>query len=139
MSYKRHMFDENFFEDLFDSLNSMPFEYRHVFGQMCTDIVDNGNAYVYEIELPGYAKQDIKVDLVEGNLVVTADKPEEEQAVNKEYVRRERPRNQCSRKYYVGDYVAKADIKARYEDGVLYITIPKKDDTKKDDDFIIID
>lgn len=140
MSYKRNMFNENFFEDLFDSINnSMSFECKHFFGQMLTDIVDNGNAYVYEIELPGFAKQDIKVDLKDGNLIVTADKSEEDQVINKEYVRRERPRNQCSRKYYVGDSVTKADIKARYEDGVLYITIPKKDDTKKDDDFIIID
>ena len=88
----------------------------------------------------GFTKQEIKADLKEGYLVVSAQKPEEEQSVDIKYVRRERYQSQCSRKYFVGNQVTKEDIRARFEDGVLYITIPKKADVKKeDDDSIIID
>lgn len=140
MGCKRRFFDEDFFDDLFDSINSIPFEYRHAFRPIWADIIDAGNTYVYEIELPGCAKQDIKVDLKEGYLIVTREKPEKDLRDEKNYVRRERMQYQCSRKFYVGKQVTKADIKARYEEGVLYITIPKKDNTKKeDDDSIIID
>ena len=115
----------NFFEDAFNDLFKPTF-YR---GNECmpTDIKENENDYELSIGLAGYEKKDLNVSLNDGYLTVSAKKEETDSGKN--YLRRERSFS-CSRSYYVGDDVKEDDIKAKYTNGVLYLTIPKNDNKK---------
>lgn len=90
---------------------------------MRTDIKENDKDYEMEIELPGMDKKDINIDFSDGYLTISAGKSDKEESKN--YIRRERSFS-CSRSYYVGD-VKKDDIKAKYDNGILSITIPKEE------------
>ncbi len=80
------------------------------------------------IELPGFKKEDIKVDLKDGYLTVTAQKSlDKEEHRGKKILRQERYSGSCTRSFYVGNAVTEEDIKAKFEDGVLKLNIPKKD------------
>jgi HSP20 family protein len=91
---------------------------------MKTDIKEDEKAYFMEIEIPGYDKKDVSLSLEKGYLTVSAEKKEcSEKKEN--YIRKERS-CRVSRTYYVGE-VNKESIKAKYENGVLFIDIPKKE------------
>lgn len=96
---------------------------------MRTDVKENASGYELHIELPGYKKEDIQAELKDGNLTISAsskvenDKKDE----NGRYIRRERFYGNCSRSFYVGEHVEQTDIKARFEDGILKIFVPKKE------------
>ena len=81
------------------------------------------------MDLPGFKKDEIKVQLKDGYLTLSAakglDKDEQDKKGN--YIRRERYAGTLSRSFYVGDEVTQADIKARYEDGILRLSVPKKE------------
>ena len=97
---------------------------------MRTDVKDTASAYELEIELPGVKKEDLKAELKDGYLTITAsvgNKQEEKQEDGK-YIRRERYAGTCSRSFYVGDEMKQEDIKAKFENGVLKITVPKKEE-----------
>ena len=97
---------------------------------MRTDVKDTASAYELEIELPGVKKEDLKAELKDGYLTITAsvgNKKEEKQEDGK-YIRRERYAGTCSRSFYVGDEMKQEDIKAKFENGVLKITVPKKEE-----------
>ena len=92
---------------------------------MRTDIKDNGDEYVMEVELPGLDKQDIQLDLKDGYLDISVSKSEKQDDGKKDnYIHRERSFS-CRRSYYVGD-IKKEDIKAKYENGMLNVVIPKE-------------
>ena len=92
---------------------------------MRTDIKDNGDEYVMEVELPGLDKQDIQLDLKDGYLDISVSKSEKHDDGKKDnYIHRERSFS-CRRSYYVGD-IKKEDIKAKYENGMLNVVIPKE-------------
>ncbi len=92
---------------------------------MRTDIKETENDYVMEVEMPGMDKKDIGIDLKDGYLNISVRKAEKQDGDKKEnYIHRERSFS-CSRSYYVGD-VQKEDIKAKYENGILTVTIPKE-------------
>ena len=88
-----------------------------------TDIKETENAYELDLELPGYAKGDIKISLEDGYLTVNASKQKKEEN-GKKYLRREISET-SSRSYYVGADVTKEQIKAKYENGILSLTVPK--------------
>ena len=96
---------------------------------MRSDVKENASGYELHIELPGYKKEDIQAELKDGNLTISAsskvenDKKDE----NGRYIRRERFYGNCSRSFYVGEHVEQTDIKARFEDGILKIFVPKKE------------
>lgn len=96
---------------------------------MRTDIKESDAGYELHIELPGYKKEDVRAELKDGNLTITAmTKTENEQKdENGKYIRRERYYGNCSRTFYVGDVVDQSDIKARFEDGILKVFVPKKE------------
>lgn len=112
----------DFFEDVFDD----PFFERKDIKLMKTDIKEEDGNVVVEIDLPGYEKEDIKVDLEDGYLTVKAEKNEKKEDERKgKYIRRERFMGMCSRSYYVGNSVRHEDIKANFKNGILTLTYPK--------------
>ncbi len=125
-------FVDSFFNDSFDSAFDNMF--RSAFGNanttaMSTDIQDLGDSYQMEMELPGYEKQDLKADLKNGYLTISAEHNSEnnEQDENGRFVRRERYTGHCQRSFYVGENVRQEDIKASFENGILKLVIPKNE------------
>lgn len=101
---------------------------------MKTDIRLSGDNYILDIDIPGYNKEDIKLELERGYLTVTAEqKGENAQGDNEKYIRKERYYGKCSRTFYVGDSISEEDIKANFKNGILTVTVPKesKVDNKK--------
>ena len=127
------IFGENLFDDLFDDF-ARPAKRivkcntpsRTV---MSTDVKESDAGYELHIELPGYRKEDVKAELNEGTLTISASTNTEnsEKDENGKYIRRERFCGNCSRSFYVGDAVEQQDIKAKFEDGILKIFVPKKE------------
>ena len=132
-----------FGENLFDDWMDFPFE-REFFGRrnplygkneknlMKTDVKEVENGYEVAMDLPGFKKEDISAKLENGYLTITASKGLDKDEKNEDgkYIRRERYSGSCSRSFYVGDGVTEEDIKARFEDGILKLDIPKKDAEK---------
>ena len=96
---------------------------------MLTDVRDHNDHYELEINLPGFKKDEITIELHEGNLTITASKGlnKDEKDQEGKYVRQERYAGAMHRTFYVGDEITAEDIKAKYEDGVLKLEVPKKD------------
>ncbi len=111
------------FDDVFGSFFK-PMFYEEKFNTMKTDIKENENSYVMDIEIPGFEKKDIGISLENGYLTISAKKEEKQEGKKENYLRRERNYS-CSRSYYVGD-VDKDKVKAKYENGVLVVEIPKE-------------
>ncbi|MCR5451125.1 MAG: Hsp20/alpha crystallin family protein [Lachnospiraceae bacterium] len=99
---------------------------------MKTDVHEHENGYELDIDLPGFKKDEIKLSLENGYLAVSAAKglDKEEKDDKGKLIRQERYSGSMQRSFYVGDILEEEDIKAKFEDGVLRLSIPKKD-TKK--------
>lgn len=122
------LFNEDLFDDDFEDL--MPS--RMVFGKheknwMKTDIKDMGNSYELDVDLPGFKKDEVHVELENGYLTIRADKNHEndEKDSKGNYIRQERYYGSCSRSFYVGDDIKHEDVKAKFEDGILHLNLPK--------------
>ncbi|MBR6020766.1 MAG: Hsp20/alpha crystallin family protein [Lachnospiraceae bacterium] len=134
------IFGENLLDDFFDDFYAPAkpgFAGAHPFnGLMKTDVKENENGFELNIDLPGYGKEDVTAELKNGYLTINATKKTEDE--NKEnggrYIRRERFYGSCSRSFYVGKQVTEEDIKAKFENGILIVTIPKKEDKPKIED-----
>ena len=104
---------------------------------MKTDIREHDTGYELDVDLPGFKKDEINVELENGYLTISAAKglDKDEQDKKGKYIRRERYAGAMQRSFYVGDEVTQEDIKAKFEDGILRLSIPKKDaqavETKK--------
>ena len=104
---------------------------------MKTDIREHDGGYEVDIDLPGFKKDEINVDLEDGYLTISAAKgmDKDEEKKKGRYIRRERYAGAVQRSFYVGDALTQEDIKAKYEHGILKLSIPKKDakavETKK--------
>ena len=102
--------------------------------ELRTDIKETENSYEMDLELPGYKKEEIKVSLENGYLTVSASKHEQES--EKKYLRRE-IRESTSRSYYVGSEITREQIKAKYDNGILTLTVPKEQPKKLPESTII--
>ena len=136
----------NFFDNsLLDNFFSVPSDsYRtksNTTGLMQTDIKESDTEYEIIINLPGFKKENVKGELKDGYLVVTATNAEDDTDKNVKYLCRERYSGGCSRSFYVGEEITQQDIKARFENGVLTFIVPKIDKTAraKETKFISID
>lgn len=98
---------------------------------MRTDVIEENDKYVLNIDIPGFNKEDIKVTFEEGYLKVEAIKEENEEKNETNFIRRERHYGSCSRTFYLGD-VNEEQIKANYTNGILNITVPKLTETVVD-------
>ncbi len=128
-----------FGESLFDEMMDFPWERerRNAFKKiekniMKTDVKETEDAYEVHVELPGYKKDQLNLELENGYLTVKAVKnaETEEKKEKENYIRRERYSGSCSRSFYVGEHVKHEDINAKFEDGVLSLRIPKVDTSK---------
>ena len=126
-----------FGEDLFDDWMRVPVERETNRGYrttelMKTDIKDVDGSYELSMDLPGFHKEDVKIQLKDGYLNIQASRTEnkDEKDNHGKYVHRERYTGQCSRSFYVGKDITQEDIKAKYENGILVLAIPKKDQKK---------
>lgn len=96
---------------------------------MKTDVKELDDGFNLDIELPGYKKEDLQLELKEGylNVSATTNKEINDDSKNGHYIRRERYVGTSSRSFYVGDEITQEDIKAKFEDGILKIFVPKKE------------
>lgn len=96
---------------------------------MKTDVIEGDHDYKLQAELPGFNKEDLHVDLKNGNLTISASHKEnnDEKDSNGRYIRRERRAASYQRSFYVGDDYKPEDISAKYDNGVLTVTLPKKE------------
>lgn len=119
--------DDNFERNFFGSRN--PLYGKHSKNLMKTDVKETDNCYELDIDLPGFKKDEITAHLEDGYLTVSAAKGVDKDEKDKEgrYIRRERYSGSMTRSFYVGNAVTEQDIKAKYEDGILSMSIPKKD------------
>ena len=128
------IFGENLFDEFFDDNFGMfpmwngrnPLYGKRAKNLMKTDVRETENTYEVDIDLPGFKKDEIKVDLKNGYLTVSAAKGlgKDQKDQEGKYIRQERYAGACSRSFYVGD-VESADVSAKYEDGILKISLPK--------------
>lgn len=122
---RRNEFDV--FDDFFRGDN---FFSRRDNSIMKTDIIEKKDEYVIEMDLPGYEKENINIELNDGYLEISAKTVRDENSKESEkYVHKERFFGQCSRNFYLGDSIEQ-DIHAEFKNGILKVVIPKKEDNK---------
>ena len=119
------LFDFGFFSDPFESFFA-PLS-LNVRGEMKTDVKETDTEYKLSIDLAGFDKKDISVEVQNGYVTVSAEKKEIEQG--ERYLKRERI-SSCKRSYYVGKHLNPEDVKAKYENGILDISVPKEEPKK---------
>ncbi|WP_299817951.1 Hsp20/alpha crystallin family protein [uncultured Pontibacter sp.] len=124
-------FFSDFFGDVdrfFDNdLMRMPAQFgRQLMGNMpATNIRENESDYSIEVAAPGMAKEDFNIDLTEGVLTISCQKESENKEDNDNYTRREYNYSSFRRSFHLPESINEDDIKARYQDGILHITVPK--------------
>lgn len=126
--FGENLFD-NFMEDFaFPDIDKTLYG-KHAKNMMKTDVKETEEGYEVDIDLPGFQKDEIKMQLDNGYLTISAakglDKDEKDKKGN--YVRRERYAGSMSRSYYVGEHVREEDVHPRYENGILSFQIPKEE------------
>ncbi len=130
--FGENLFDE-MFEDPFDLLpmfsHHNPLYGKHAKALMKTDIREKEDSYELDIDLPGFKKDEIQAQISDGYLTISASKGlDKDQKDDKgRYIRRERYCGECSRSFYIGDNVTEKDVSAKFKDGILRLSIPKKE------------
>ncbi len=144
MMYMPSIFGENLFDDWMDSWDNFDRQMNTfldttrrnpVFGKnaknlMKTDVRETKTGYEVDVDLPGFKKDEIKIELENGYLTISAQKGIDKEEKNKEdghYIRKERYSGAMQRSFYVGDALKQEDISAKFEDGILKLSIPKKE------------
>ncbi|BDZ79550.1 Hsp20/alpha crystallin family protein [Claveliimonas bilis] len=120
-------FNDDFDKYFFGKKN--PLYGKHAKNMMKTDVKETDSSYEVDIDLPGFKKDEINAKLENGYLTISAAKglDKDEKDKKGKYIRKERYAGAMSRSFYVGDAITQEDVKAKYEDGILKLTIPKKD------------
>ena len=129
------IFGENLFDDWMDfSFPEIPDVDKTLYGKhaknmMKTDVKETEKGYEVAVDLPGFKKDEIQLELNDGYLTISAEKGLDKEEKDKEgkYIRKERYAGSMSRSFYVGDAITEDDIKAKYESGILRLSIPKKE------------
>ncbi len=127
------LFGENLFDELFDDAFRPMWDMdralygKHARAVMKTDVRETDGGYELDIDLPGFKKDEVKLDLKDGYLTISAAKGLDRDEKDKQgrYIRQERYAGQCSRSFYVGDSIQPTDVHAKFEDGILKLTLPK--------------
>ena len=128
------IFGENLFDEFLDNAFAMtpygghdPLYGKHGKNLMKTDVRETDSTYEMDVDLPGFKKDEIQLKLEDGYLTISAAKgvDKDQQDDQGRYIRRERYAGQCSRSFYVGEGVEARDVSARFEDGILRLSLPK--------------
>ena len=127
-----------FGEDLFDDFFGDPFEMmvpqsrnplygKHAKNLMKTDVRETESTYELDVDLPGFTKDEVNVELKNGYLTIQAAKGLDKDQSDKKgkYIRQERYAGACSRTFYVGEGVQPEDVTASFENGILQLSVPK--------------
>ena len=129
-NFNKGLFDDFFTDSVFNTKTA---------NIMSTDIKENENGYELAMEVPGFDKEDLKLELKEGYLTISAehnttnDKKDDEGHI----IRQERYYGSAKRSFYVGDQITQEDIKAKYDKGILNVFVPKKEVKKIEDKQVI--
>ena len=96
---------------------------------MKTDVRETENSFEVDMDLPGFKKDEVNLELKDGYLTVSADKALDKDKKDNEgrYIRQERWSGSCSRSFYVGENVKPEDVHAKFEDGILQLSLPKQE------------
>ena len=129
------IFNDNVFDDFFefpfyDDKAEKKLYGHHAANLMKTDIQEHDDGYTLEMDLPGFKKEEIQIELNNGYMTISAAKglDEDEKAKKSgKYIRRERYTGSCQRSFYVGEDVTEEDIKAEFKHGILKLFVPKKE------------
>ena len=136
--FGENLFDDDWFDfdrDFWGRKN--PLYGKNAKNIMKTDIREHDTGYELDVDLPGFKKDEINIELENGYLTISAAKglDKDEQDKKGKYIRKERYAGAMQRSFYVGDAVTEEDVKVKFEDGILKLSIPKKDakevETKK--------
>ena len=126
------IFGENLFDDWMDF--SFPdidkaLYGKHAKNEMKTDVRETEDGYELDIDLPGFKKDEVTAQLDNGYLTIQASKGLDKEQKDKKgkYIRKERYAGSMSRSFYVGDAITEEDVHAKYEDGILILSVPKKE------------
>lgn len=128
--FRENLFDD-FFNDDFPTFPVLsgrdPLYGKHAKNLMKTDVRETENSYELDIDLPGFKKDEINVELKDGYLSISASKGlDKEQKDNEgKYIRQERYVGSCSRSFYVDDNMDAKDVSAKFEDGILKLSLSK--------------
>ena len=139
------VFGENLFDDWMDSFDDFdryffgkknPLYGKHAKNMMKTDVKETDDSYEVDIDLPGFKKDEINATLEDGYLTISAAKglDTDEKDKKGKYIRKERYAGAMGRSFYVGDGVTQDEVKAKYENGILKLSIPKKAEQKAVED-----
>ena len=130
------IFGENLFDEFFDDDFPMipmrsirnPLYGKNAKNLMKTDVRETDNTYELDVDLPGFKKDEVQLDLKDGYLTISAAKGLDKDQEDKKgkYIRQERYAGACSRSFFVGEGVEPKDVSAKFEDGILKISLPKQ-------------
>ena len=120
-------FDEMFFTEKKDPMFGM-----NLSRLMKTDVRETEKTYELDIDLPGFKKDEIQLELKDGYLTVSAEKglDKDEEDKKGKYIRKERYAGALSRTFYLGEEIREEEIKAKFENGILSVSIPKEEEKK---------
>ena len=125
------IFGENLFDDFFDTVSRPIKAIRQpsVPQFMRTDLKETDKGFEFDIDLPGYKKENISAELKDGYLTVSArtNDENEEKDETGTYIKKERAFGSCSRSFYIGEEIEESEVKAKFEDGILKVFVPKKE------------
>lgn len=128
------IFGENFVDDFFGYPTRSSKYYVDNHDLMKTDIKEKEDCFELDINLPGFTKENITAELKDGYLTIAANTSkceEEKDAKSGKYIRKERYEGSCSRSFFVGEDLTQEDIKAKYENGILSLVVPKVESKPK--------
>ena len=130
------IFGENLFDELFDDDFPMipmrsirnPLYGKNAKNLMKTDVRETDDTYELDVDLPGFKKDEVQLDLKDGYLTISAAKGLDKDQVDKKgkYIRQERYAGACSRSFFVGEGIEPRDVSAKFEDGILRVSLPKQ-------------
>ena len=131
-----NIFGESLFDDFMDDF-AFPDIDKKLYGKhaphiMKTDVKEKDNTYEVAIDLPGFKKDEIQIELKDGYLTVSAEKglDKDEEDKKGKYIRKERYAGALSRTFYLGEEIREDEIKAKFENGILSVSIPKEEEKK---------
>ena len=130
------IFGENLFDEFFDDDFPMipmrsirnPLYEKNAKNLMKTDVRETDDTYELDVDLPGFKKDEVQLDLKDGYLTISAAKGLDKDQEDKKgkYIRQERYAGACSRSFFVGEGIEPRDVSAKFEDGILRVSLPKQ-------------
>ena len=130
--FGENLFNDDWMDFSFPDVDKVLYG-KHAKNVMKTDVKETDNSYEVDIDLPGFKKDEIEAKLENGYLTISAAKgldKEEKDEKDGKYIRKERYSGAMSRSFYVGDELKQEDIKAKYQDGILKLSVPKEEPKK---------